>query len=175
MDKEQLDKILADHAEWLSTDGASGERADLTGANLYGANLTGADLRRANLYEADLRRANLRRANLYGANLTEADLGSANLTDVDLRGTNLWDCVGNRKNIKSIFVSEDYAIVYTSEYLQIGCECHLISEWAEFDDSRIIQMDGKRALKFWREWKEVVFMLIKKSPAEPTGYVEENK
>ena len=140
MNKEQLDKILTEHSEWLSTDGASGERADLRWANLRWANLSGAKL--------------------SGADLTGADL---------------WNCAGNRKNIKSIFVSEDYAIVYTSEYMQIGCERHLISEWAEFGDARIIEMDGKRTLKFWREWRDIIFMLIEKSPAEPAGYVEEEK
>ena len=163
MNKEQLDKILAEHAEWLSTDGASGKRADLSGASLSGTNLSGANLRGANLYGADLSGTSLYGANLYGADLS----------GTSLYGADLYGCAGNRKHIKSIFVSEDYAIVYTSEYLQIGCEQHFISEWAEFDDSRIIEMDGKRALKFWREWKDIIFMLIKKSPAEPTGYVEE--
>lgn len=94
MTKEQINKILASHKEWMK--GTGGERANLRGANLYGANLRdadlcGADLRDANLRVADLRVANLRVADLYdanlcGANLRGADLRDANLCGADLRG-----------------------------------------------------------------------------------------
>jgi len=47
-----------------------------------------------------------------------------------------------------------------------------IDEWKNFDDERIAQMDGKRALNFWREWKDWLFELVEKSPAIPTGQQE---
>ena len=56
MDAKKLKEILDRHKKWLNDD-ASGERADLYGANLRDANLRGADLRDANLCDA----------NLYGA------------------------------------------------------------------------------------------------------------
>ena len=97
MTKEQINKILASHKEWMK--GTGGERANLRGANLYGANLRDADLRDAdlrdaNLRDADLRVANLRVADLYdanlcGANLRGADLRDANLCGADLRDANL--------------------------------------------------------------------------------------
>lgn len=156
MNKEELDKIFEAHKRWC--DGEGGERADLTSANLWGANLRYAYLRYADLINADLSRAYLR-----GANLSGADFTSANLRGVDLRS-----CSGNRNEIKSLFVSEAYSITYTADVLQIGWERHPISEWRKFDDERIIQMDGKATLKFWREWKDTIFMLIDKSPATPT-------
>ena len=52
-------KILAEHAEWLRSDGSTGSRADLRGADLKGANLIGADLRDADLRDAYLIGANL--------------------------------------------------------------------------------------------------------------------
>jgi hypothetical protein len=52
--------------------------------------------------------------------------------------------------------------------MQIGCERHLITEWAEFDDKRILEMDGKDALKFWRKYKSWIFQAIELAPAEPT-------
>ena len=55
MNKDELQKILREHLEWLYGDG--GKKADLQGANLQGADLWGADLQGANL----------RRANLQGA------------------------------------------------------------------------------------------------------------
>ena len=68
-----------------------------------------------------------------------------------------------------MFISEIYPITYTSEYLQIGCELHKISEWWSFDDDRIKEMDGEKALDFWTGNKEFIKMAIKKHPATPTN------
>jgi hypothetical protein len=194
MTNEQIKKILEDHSLWLVGEGgcranlrgADLSRANLRDANLSGAdlscsnlrdaNLSGADLSRANLRDANLRDANLRGANLRGAslsdaNLSGADLSCSSLSDANLSGANLssaslWNCSGERSRIKSIFVSDVYAITYTSEVLQIGCQKHKFEEWKEFDDRRILEMDGKKALELWREWKDVIFMIIEKSPAK---------
>ncbi|MGH1470126.1 MAG: hypothetical protein ACRBCS_02975 [Cellvibrionaceae bacterium] len=98
----------------------------------------------------------------------QADLSYSKLRGSDLRGSRIWSTTGNRKEIKSIFVSEDYPITYTSDILQIGCGGYEIEEWWNFSDQSIIKMDGKKALKFWRKWKETLKMLIEKSPAKPT-------
>ena len=146
------------------------ESAIADGANLSYADLSYADLSDANLRGADLSYANLSYANLRGANLSDADLRGANL-----RGANLWNCSGNRKQIKSIFVSEVYPISYTSEYLQIGCERHDISDWWDFSDKEIKDMDGRAALDFWSEWKETIKMIIEKSPAVETVHKKESE
>ena len=104
--------------------------------------------------------ANLRGADLRGANLGGADLGGA-----DLRDANLGGCAGNRSIIKSIFISDVYPITYTINVLQIGCERHAISEWWDFSDRVILEMDGKNALKFWKESKDFIKMTIDKYPA----------
>ena len=67
MSKEELAKIIAEHAKWIRGEGEGGARADLSGANLHGAYLSGANLSGAYLYGADLSGANLYGANLYGA------------------------------------------------------------------------------------------------------------
>ena len=77
--KEELDKIIYNHKKWLQSDGAEGERAnlssaDLSSADLSYANLSSADLSYADLSYADLRSADLRSANLSSANLISADL-----------------------------------------------------------------------------------------------------
>ena len=82
--KKELDSILNEHKMWLRND-PEGERADLTGVNLYEAYLRGADLTGADLVRADLVRADLRGADLIGADLVRADLRGA-----DLRGANLY-------------------------------------------------------------------------------------
>ena len=66
---------------------------------------------------------------------------------------------------------DTYAIAYTSDVMQIGCERHTISEWAEFDDKRILEMDGKTALKWWRKYKSWIFQTIELRPAKPTGTI----
>ena len=58
MNAEKLKEILDKHLKWLRNE-EDGERADLSGANLYGANLSRADLYGANLYGANLFRAEI--------------------------------------------------------------------------------------------------------------------
>ena len=105
-------------------------------------------------------RADLSYANLIGANLSEANLS----------GANLWNATGNRTHIKSIFVAEEYSIVYTSDCLQIGCESHKIEDWWNFEKDDIFGMDGTKALSFWEKYKDFIRQTIELSPAEPTGY-----
>ena len=69
MNQKELDKILDNHKLWLKTNGAEGERA-----NLSSADLRSADLSYANLSSADLRSADLSYANLRSADLSSADL-----------------------------------------------------------------------------------------------------
>jgi hypothetical protein len=83
MKKEELMKILERHVAWLKGS-TTGERADLTGANLTEADLTGANLSRSNLT-----RSNLTRSNLTGADLSRSNLTLSNLTGADLTGANL--------------------------------------------------------------------------------------
>ena len=170
-------EILKKHKRWL--DGAEGgERANLieaylNGANLNGSNLTGAYLNWAYLNGADLAGANLNGACLTGADLTRANLTGAYLNGADLTracltGANLKGVCGNLKHIKSIFL-ERYPIAYTSDILQIGCQKHPITDWWEFEDDEIIEMDGEEALVWWKKWKGQIKTLIEMSPAEPTG------
>ena len=70
--------------------------------------------------------------------------------------------------IKCIQIDQ-YPITYTADIMQIGCKRHPIKDWAEFDDARILEMDGKKALKFWRKYKGWIFQTIEMCPAKPTG------
>jgi len=42
----------------------------------------------------------------------------------------------------------------------IGCEHHRAHEWLSFSDERIIRMDGRDALKWWRKNKSLVFSFL---------------
>ena len=52
-----------------------------------------------------------------------------------------------------------YGITVTDKHIKIGCRQHLKSEWLNFQEGEIIEMDGKRALKFWRIFKPLAEQL----------------
>ena len=53
----------------------------------------------------------------------------------------------------------DYRITVTDKHIKIGCQQHLKSEWYNFQEGEIIEMDGKKALKFWRIFKPLAEQL----------------
>ena len=111
-------------------------------------------------------RADLTGAFLSGAFLSGADLRGADLRGADLRGVRLEGIKGDGTYIKSLQI-EKYPISYTPSMLQIGCKNHLISEWVEFDDKKISQMDSG-ALEWWKKWKSTIMQTIERDPCEPT-------
>ena len=123
-------------------------RADLRGADLRGADLRGACLRYANLSNADLRCADLTEADLKYADLTEADLKYADLTEADLT-----EAYGDN-NIVITMQTPPYHTNLTKKFMQIGCRRYSYEEWWNFTDEEILNMDGKKALNFWRKYKE---------------------
>ena len=137
--------------------------ANLRGANLRGAYLSDANLSGANLRDANLSGANLIDANLIDANLRDANLSDANLIDANLRDANLsgakWGNITISRSPLHVSIPNEWAIAILDTHMQIGCELHSLSEWAAFDDSRIAQMDGRHALRFWRQYKAVLLAM----------------
>ena len=146
-------------------DGANLVGANLVGANLGGANLVGAYLVGANLVGANLVGANLVGANLFGAYLFGANLGGANLDSANLDGAYLtgakWKggIVINKPPIQLFGLR--WRVTILEKHMQIGCELHKLSDWAEYDDARIAAMDGRNALRFWRAHKDVLLGLAR--------------
>jgi len=137
---------------------AVGSRAYLSGANLSGANLSDANLSYANLSCAYLSGAYLSGANLSGANLSDANLSGANLSDANLSGAKWRDGITiNRAPLQ--LSGLHWAVYILDDHMQIGCELHTLAEWAAFDDARIVEMDGKNALRFWRNHKAALLEL----------------
>ena len=81
MNKSELNEIIVKHKMWLNNDN-SGERADISGADISGADLRGVDLSSANLRGADISRADL-----SGADFSRADLSGV---DLDFSCLPLW-------------------------------------------------------------------------------------
>jgi len=119
------------------------------------ANLSRADLSGADLSGAYLSRADLRGADLSGADLSRADLSGAKWRD------------GVIINRRPLFIGGlSWSVWVLDSHMQIGCELHKLSEWAEFDDRRICQMSGKEAVKFWRTYKDVLLAIAKSDGRE---------
>ncbi len=53
----------------------------------------------------------------------------------------------------------DYRITVTDKHIKIGCQQYLKSEWLNFQEGEIIEMDGKRALEFWGMFKPLAKQL----------------
>jgi len=63
---------------------------------------------------------------------------------------NLWDCNGNMTHLKSVFCGQYTVRAVAGRHQQL-------------------EMDGKTALKWWRNWKPILQQIIETAPAEATG------
>ena len=164
-----LDGAILDGAslDGASLNGASLNGANLNGASLDGASLNGASLDGANLYRANLYRANLNGANFDGANLDGAILDGANLYRASLNGAILYGASGVNDYVKCIQI-DTYPITYTADVMQIGCQRHGLTEWANFSDAEIRAMDRTKALAWWKKYSAWIFATIELCPAKPT-------
>jgi hypothetical protein len=168
-DEQQASGLAIRHV----LEAAVSARAYLAGANLAGANLSGANLAGANLAGAYLAGAYLAGANLAGANLAGAYLAGANLAGANLAGAYLAGAclagayLAGAKWRDGITISREplqlfglaYSVHILDAHMQIGCELHALDAWRDFDDARIVEMDGKTALKFWRAHKAALLAL----------------
>jgi uncharacterized protein YjbI with pentapeptide repeats len=84
-----FDEKLASHAEWVESHGRTGQRADLSGAQLEASDLISVNLRLADMHDANLRASDLLLADLRDACLVRADLEEACLVGANLEGANL--------------------------------------------------------------------------------------
>jgi uncharacterized protein YjbI with pentapeptide repeats len=89
MGAEHLLEAIAQHAEWIASDGRRGSRAVLHGLNLAGASLVAADLSGADLSEVNLAGADLSGAKLICTDLRNANLSRTRLDKADFRGAML--------------------------------------------------------------------------------------
>ena len=142
-------KVLFE-CEVTDSDASSGlaTRVALEQANLSGANLSDAYLSGANLSGAYLSGANLSCANLIGANLSGAYLSGAT-----------WNGIIINRAPLQITIPNQWPIFILDDHMQIGCELHTLADWRQFDNARIVAMDGRSALAFWRKYKDVLLAM----------------
>jgi uncharacterized protein YjbI with pentapeptide repeats len=88
--RADLETILSEHQQWLTSKKKQGTRANLSGADLSGADLTSANLREAELSNVKLNGAVLEKADLDDADLMNADLSNSDLQYAELRHADLY-------------------------------------------------------------------------------------
>jgi uncharacterized protein YjbI with pentapeptide repeats len=141
-------------------------RTDLSGADLSWADLSGAYLSRTNLSRTDLSGADLSWADLSGAYLSRTNLSRANLSRTDLSGANLL-AYGDMKYLRTMQI-DTWAIGYTHDTLQIGCQRHAIDKWRKWDTDAgrkwIAAMDDN-ALEWAERNLALVLQIIDANPA----------
>ena len=103
-------------------------------------------------------RVALEQANLSGANLIGANLSGANLSVANLSGAKWNDIIINRAPLQ-ITIPNQWPIFILDDHMQIGCELHTLADWRQFDNARIVAMDGRSALAFWRKYKDVLLAM----------------
>lgn len=157
--------------------------AKLTGVNFNRANLNAADMNRANVIGAtffyadlcgtrmigvDARGANFSGAYIFGTHLGGADMANTILEDTDIISAYLTNTTltgAKWQNGRIIdknpvqLTGLNWPITILGGYMQIGCEMHSLYDWSEFDDNRIIEMGGKEALRFWKQYKNALLAL----------------
>ena len=84
-----MEEKLASHREWIESKGATGKKADLSGAELEGNELIGVNLRFADLHDANLRASDLLMADLRDACLVRTNFRDSCLVGANLEGANL--------------------------------------------------------------------------------------
>ena len=54
-----------------------------------------------------------------------------------------------------------WSVTITDHHMRIGCQFHEIEAWDKFTDAEIAAMDGRDALRFWKENKDVLMTLAR--------------
>ena len=106
---------------------------------------------------------------LEAATVTGANLTGANLTGAYLTGATIYGVKITRAPV--IIDGLRWGVTIINGHIKIGCQFHGIGAWSAFDDAAIAAMDGRDALRFWREHKAVIMALAASFAAMPVGEV----
>ena len=78
---------------------------------------------------------------------------------LDLRGTGI-TTLPDSLHVGGWLYLDPYKVDFLPDnYMKIGCENHSFGDWAGFNNSRIASMEGKKALKFWKIWRDPLLNL----------------
>lgn len=60
-------------------------------------------------------------------------------------------------------IIDRYNVIFTSDYIKIGCKLFKAEEWENFTNDEIARMD-EGALKWWKTWKDFILTTHKNLP-----------
>lgn len=172
---ENLSNVDLSNARLIHTiiKGSTLKSSCLVEAALYNADLSSnvfsfSDLSNVKLEGANCTESIFHKTNLSGADLSHANFAESVLTKADLTGTTINYCIGNGKEIKTIYI-EEYIITYTKHDLAIGCIQYPLERWKNKDtiindlvEREILDYDLIRFKKYY----SFLMDLIKKFPAK---------
>jgi hypothetical protein len=96
------------------------------------------------------------RVQWHSGNFLGGDFLGGNFLGGNFRGGDFW---GEKLTIKPLCVyGLTWQVIITGEQMEIGCQRHTHTEWAEFDDDAISVMES-RAADFWRENKAMLLSM----------------
>jgi uncharacterized protein YjbI with pentapeptide repeats len=119
--QEELQDILEQHEQWLTSDGEKGNRAvffdvDCSGLNLEGADLRGAFFGQSNFSHTNMYEAKLRAAQIQLSNFSETDLRKADFTNSEISFSYFYKSnfsYANMSNIKGMNIRLPEALMYS--------------------------------------------------------------
>lgn len=138
--------------------------ADFTQADLSHATFKNVYAIRTDFSDANLSYTAIRNADFSEAKFKKSILLGMLLTNVNLTKVDIHDCIGNRREIKTLF-TDKYIVNYMYDIMQIGCKRYKITTWKSFKDSEINEMETG-ALEQWVKWNDWIFKAIEMNPAE---------
>jgi hypothetical protein len=131
------------------------------GGNFWGGNFLGGDFRGGDFWGGDFWGGNFRGGNFRGGDFWGGNFRGGNFRGGDFWGGNFLggDFRGEKLTIKPLCVyGLTWRVIITGEQMEIGCQRHTHTEWAEFDDSAISVMES-HAADFWVEHKAMLLSM----------------
>lgn len=121
MRKEEIEKTIMLHTQWLDSNYSTGKCANFTDAsltkiNLAGINLSHAIFANALLNSSDLSGANLSHCNFSGADLTNTDLTNADLSYTNLTDANIHEAILNSNDFQGAYRRGKYKYEIIEEF-----------------------------------------------------------
>ena len=123
---DQYGRVIWNRGSWYSGDFMGG---NFLGGDFLGGNFLGGNFRGGNFLGGNFLGGNVRGGNFLGEKITLKPLSIYGLR---------------------------WTVVITDARMMIGCQIHPLADWATFDDKTIAEMDGRDALRFWRDHKDAL-------------------
>ena len=125
----------------------------ILGGNIWGGNIWGGTIDGGNIRGGTILGGTILGGNIWGGNIRGGTIRGGTIDGGTIRD-------GTTTSKDPIFISGlPYSVTVTDAHILIGCALHTIAEWRAFNDRRILEMDGKDVLDFWRTNRDLILGL----------------